>query len=132
MSSFLGTMDYSPSAAALAWKYKVRMQVEGDNIHVTLSDISTSQYVGPWSTSSWAWDKTSFTNSMSNPEVFSLTYNEGKVVSLKVPREFDIRKRNMARAFATTWQLNLEDGSYFTSREVRASPSSYTLLYSNS
>ena len=114
-------MDFSPSAAALAWKYKVKMQVEGEDIHVMVSDISTSQYVGPWSTSSWPWHTTSFTSYRNSPEIFSLTYNEGKVVSMKVPREFDIRKRNMARAFATTWQLNLEGKSYFTSTEVRVS-----------
>ena len=111
-------MDYAPSAAALAWKYKMKMQVDGDDLHVMVSDISISQYVGPWSTSAWAWHGTSFTSMGSSPEVFTITYSEGRVVSLKVPRGSDLHKRNMARAFATTWQLSLQDKPYFTSTEV--------------
>ena len=29
-----GTMDYSPSAAGTARKYRIRMQVDGDDIHI--------------------------------------------------------------------------------------------------
>ena len=114
-----GTMDYAQSAAALAWRHQVRLQVEGDNVHVMLSDITTSQYVGPWDTGAWAWDQTTFTSSLSSPpEVFTIRYSAGKAVSMKVPRSFDLHRRNMARAFATTWQINLRDESYFTSTEV--------------
>ena len=113
-----GTMDYAPSAAALAWKSKVRMQVEGDDIHVELSDLTASQYVGPWDTRAWAWDQTVFTRLPTMTEIFTISYSEGRAVSMKVPRSFDLHRRNMARAFATTWQLSLGGESYFTSTEV--------------
>ena len=126
-------MDFSPAASALAWKFKMRMQVEGNNIHVLPSDVSTSQYVGSWSTSSWAWDGTSFTSNRESPQAVTITYSQGKAVSLKVPRGFDLHKRNLVRAFAATWQLNLEDKPFFTSSEVgRALTFSFYLFFSDS
>jgi len=110
-----GTMDYSPSAAATAWKYRVRMQVAGDDIHFRVTDVSGSQYVGPWSSTEWAWDQTTFTGIPSGDE-FSVTYKNGQAVSLKVPSNFDTHRRNLIKAFATTWQISLEDKDYFVAQ----------------
>eukprot|EP00090_Calanus_glacialis_P016360 TRINITY_DN2561_c0_g1_i1.p1 TRINITY_DN2561_c0_g1~~TRINITY_DN2561_c0_g1_i1.p1 ORF type:complete len:1526 (-),score=363.79 TRINITY_DN2561_c0_g1_i1:68-4645(-) len=111
-----GTMDYSPSAAATAWKYTIRMQVAGDDINFRVTDATGSQYVGPWSSSGWAWDQTTFTAIPAGDE-FSITYKNGQAVSLKVPSSYDTHRRNLVKAFATTWQIKLEDKDYFVAQE---------------
>jgi len=111
-----GTMDYSPSAAATAWKYKMRMQVAGDDINFRITDATSSQYVGPWSSTDWAWDQTTFTPFPAESE-FSVTYKNGQAVSLKVPSKFTTHQRNIVKAFATTWQISLEDKDYFVAQE---------------
>ena len=112
-----GTMDYSPSAAATAWKYTIRMQVAGDDINFRVTDATGSQYVGPWSSSGWAWDQTTFTPIPAGDE-FSITYKNGQAVSLKVPSSYDTHRKNLVKAFATTWQIKLEDKDYFVAQEV--------------
>ena len=114
-----GTMDYSPSAAAVGWRFRVRMQVAGDKINFRVTDRSSSQYVGPWSTTEWAWDKTTFTSGPSSgSNEFSITYKNGQAVSIDVPSSFETHHRNMARAFATSWQISLENKDYFLTQEV--------------
>ena len=56
----------------------------------------------------------------SAPLVMTLTYGpRGQVTTLRVPDTWDIRVRNMARALATAWQLNIEEGMpMFRSDEV--------------
>jgi len=113
-----GTMDYSPSAAAVGWRFRVRMQVAGDKINFRVTDRSSSQYVGPWSTTDWAWDKTTFTSGPSSgSNEFSITYKNGQAVSIDVPSSFETHHRNMARAFATSWQISLENKDYFLTQE---------------
>ena len=60
--------------------------------------------------SSWAWDSAVWTQVPSAPLVMTLTYGpRGQVTTLRVPATWDIRGRNMARALATAWQLNIEE-----------------------
>ena len=60
--------------------------------------------------SSWAWDSAVWTQVPSVPLVMTLTYGpRGQVTTLRVPATWDIRGRNMARALATAWQLNIEE-----------------------
>ena len=60
--------------------------------------------------SSWVWDHTVWTRVPSGPLMMSLTYGpRGQVTSLRVPANWDTRRRNMARALATSWQLNIEE-----------------------
>jgi len=83
-----------------------------------VTDRSSSQYVGPWSTTDWAWDRTTFTNApSSHSNEFSITYKNGQAVSIDVPSSFETHHRNMARAFATSWQISLENKDYFVTQE---------------
>ena len=60
--------------------------------------------------SSWVWDRTVWTPVTSGPLKMSLTYGaRGQVTSLRVPSTWDTRRRNIARALATSWQLNIEE-----------------------
>ena len=60
--------------------------------------------------SSWVWDHTVWTRVPSGPLMMRLTYGpRGQVTSLRVPATWDTRRRNMARALATSWQLNIEE-----------------------
>ena len=60
--------------------------------------------------SSWAWDSAVWTPVPSAPLVMSLTYGpRGQVTSLRLPTTWGIGGRNMARALATAWQLNIEE-----------------------
>ena len=58
----------------------------------------------------------------SAPLVMTLTYGpRGQVTTLRVPATWDITGRNMARALANTWQLNIKEGRpMFQSDEVLA------------
>ena len=111
-------MDYSPSAAAISWKHRLTMQVSGDVINFKVSDATLSQYVGPWKSSEWIWDKTTYTPIPSD-NVFSVTYKNGQAVSMKVPSSYDVHIRNFIKAFVTTWQISLEDKNYFVAKEVK-------------
>lgn len=47
-----------------------------------------------------------------------MRYSAGKTVGLTVPGGWDLHRRNMARAFAATWQLSLNTGAYTEEEEV--------------
>ena len=49
---------------------------------------------------------------------FSVRYSAGKTVGLTVPGGWDLHRRNLARAFAATWQLSLNTGAYTEEEEV--------------
>ena len=68
----------------------------------------------------WAWDKTTFVDPEFQPEDFSIHYKDGLVESLSVPSSSSTHERNLMRAFASSWQLQLRPQAYFAADEVTA------------
>merc|ERR1711874_300266 len=107
------TLDYQPTAAGIAFKGRTRMQVHGNKINVKFENFKYSQYNGDFVPGTFDWDTaTTFTPFSDTWDPISITYRNGKVDFISVPSTFNKMQANLMKAWATNWQISLENRAH--------------------
>jgi len=122
----VGTTDYDSNAAGFRAKNNITIQVDGNNLKVSVSDFRRSIFNHPYPHNTWPYQPTNETTSTFNPVEdfvvipFSFSLEHGLLHEIQVPSNVPFWLKNMFRAFVSSIQLDLqklETEQEFTTKE---------------
>nr|XP_040574643.1 uncharacterized protein LOC121123583 [Lepeophtheirus salmonis] len=106
-SAVVGTMDHSPHSSGFSYKYQTRMQVHGDSIKISLSDVRMSQFNGKHEAGGYPFENTNFLDANKDMPPFEVKLDsQGLFSSLTLSPAITIYQRNFIKGIVQKFQLN--------------------------